>query len=47
MESKGKNSEKVFFKYFFLPTLEFEIIIFIIPTDRPILALPSARRTIN
>ena len=33
---------------FFLPTLEFEIIIFIIPTDRPMFVLSSSsRRTIN
>ena len=34
MESKGKNREKLFFSIF-APTLKFEIIIFIIPTDRP------------
>ena len=46
IESKSKNREKLFLSIF-LPTLEFEIIMFIIPTDRPLFVMPSARRTIN
>ena len=35
IESKDKNREKFFFSIF-LPSLEFEIIIFTIPVDRPL-----------